>query len=41
MNPDLELTRLAYNDVLMRSKIYMDSVFSYARGNADERSVEE
>jgi hypothetical protein len=41
MNPDLELTRLAYNDVVMRSKIYVGKVFSYARGNTTKESVNE
>jgi hypothetical protein len=41
MNPDLELTRLAYNDVVMRSKIYVGKVFSYAQGSETKESVNE
>ena len=41
MDPDLEITRDVYNDVMMRSKIYVNMVYSYARGNADKESVDE
>lgn len=41
MNPDLEVTRDVYNDVMMRSKIYINMVYSYARGNADKEAVDE
>ncbi|MBY8122866.1 hypothetical protein KW497_02560 [Vibrio fluvialis] len=39
MNPNMELTSLAYNEVVLRSKIYVNKVFSYARGSATKESV--
>lgn len=31
MSPDLSLTREVYNDVMMRSKIYVGHVYSYSK----------
>lgn len=39
MDPDLEVTRDVYNDVMMRSKIYVGMVYSYARGGIDKSEV--
>ncbi len=41
MNPNLEITRDIYNEVMMRSKIYVNQVYSYSRGSADKQSVDE
>ncbi|MDE5178235.1 hypothetical protein [Vibrio fluvialis] len=41
VNPDLEITRDVYNEVMMRSKIYVNQVYSYSRGGADKSSVDE
>lgn len=41
MDPDLEITRDVYNDVMMRSKIYVNKVFSYARGSVTKEEVNE
>lgn len=41
MNPGLEITRDVYNEIMMRSKIYVNQVYSYARGGVDKNSVNE
>ncbi|EOW9258661.1 hypothetical protein [Vibrio cholerae] len=41
MSPDLSLTREVYNDVMMRSKIYVGHVYSYSKGTINEDAVEE
>ncbi|EJL6435741.1 hypothetical protein NMR82_000654 [Vibrio cholerae] len=41
ISPDLSLTREVYNDVMMRSKIYVGHVYSYSKGTISEDAVEE
>lgn len=41
MNPELELTRDAYNDVMMRAKIFVDQAYAYSKGTVDATAVGE
>ncbi|WP_417585304.1 hypothetical protein [Nitrincola sp.] len=41
MNPELEITRDAYNDVMMRAKIFVDQTYAYSKGTVDATAVSE
>ncbi len=41
MNPDLEITREVYNEVMMRSKILVGEVYAHAQGRVEKSAVDE
>ncbi len=41
MNPELEITRTVYNEVTMRSKIYVNQAYAYSKGNLEQKAVDE